>query len=188
MDFATDYLRSSATEFRRMKDLADRALAQVGDQDLHRAPDPESNSLAILVQHIGGNLISRWTDFLTTDGEKPDRNRDGEFIDAGLDRAALLARWEKGWGCLLGTLDALRGDDLARSVTIRGEPHAVVRAIERSLSHTSYHVGQIVYLAKSIRSEGWQTLSIARGDSEAHTRRLRDRFAQESGEGSDVAP
>ena len=150
MTFAEEYLKQAAAEVTRYKTLAERAIAQVSDDDLHHAPDPESNSIAVIVQHIAGNLRSRWTDFLTSDGEKPDRNRDGEFVDRGFGR-----------------------QDLLRTVTIRGEPHSVIRAIERAVSHCSYHCGQIVFLAKAIRSTQWQTLSIARGDSEGYTARLR---------------
>jgi hypothetical protein len=173
MTFAEEYLKQAAAEVTRYKTLAERAIAQVSDDDLHHAPDPESNSIAVIVQHIAGNLRSRWTDFLTSDGEKPDRNRDGEFVDRGLGRQDLLRLWAEGWAPFFATLGELREGDLLRTVTIRGEPHSVIRAIERAVSHCSYHCGQIVFLAKAIRSTQWQTLSIARGDSEGYTARLR---------------
>jgi hypothetical protein len=158
------YLEDVADQFRKTKDLADRALAQVRDEDLFAVLDPESNSLALLVQHMAGNLISRWTDFLTSDGEKPDRDRDAEFVAAeGTTRADLLARWERGWGILFAALAALGEDDLTRTVHIRAEPHSVVRAIGRQLTHQAYHSGQIVLLAKHFASAAWRTLSVPRG-------------------------
>lgn len=161
---ASLYLREVATHLRGLKALAGRALAQVRDEDLTATLDPESNSLAALILHLGGSLRSRWTDFLTTDGEKPDRNRDAEFEpDASISREDLLARWEDGWGRLFATLATLTEEDLARTVTIRAEPHSVVQAIERSLSHAAYHVGQIVFLAKHLAGDRWQTLSVPRG-------------------------
>jgi uncharacterized protein DUF1572 len=161
---ASIYLEDVLDQFRKTKSLADRALAQVRDEDLFVALDPESNSLALLVQHMAGNLISRWSDFLTTDGEKPDRDRDSEFVAGeGTTRAGLLARWEKGWGILFDSLGALGEDDLTRTVFIRAEPHSVVRAIGRQLTHQSYHTGQIVLLAKHFASATWRTLSVPRG-------------------------
>jgi hypothetical protein len=158
------YLDDVADQFRQLKSLVDRALAQVQDDDLFVVLDPESNSLALLVQHMAGNLISRWTDFLTTDGEKPGRDRDSEFlVGEGASRADLLARWETGWGLLFGSLAALTEADLTRTVFIRAEPHSVVRAIGRQLTHQAYHTGQIVLLAKHFASAGWQTLSVPRG-------------------------
>ena len=160
-------LEIARDEFRRMKTLSERALGQVGDDALHRALDPESNSLAVIIQHVGGNLSSRWTDFLTTDGEKPTRNRDREFVERHeLGRKELLEIWEKGWGGALATLDSLRPEDLARTVKIRGEDLEVLEALNRSLTHTAQHVGQIVFLAKHLAGERWTTLSIPRGRSE----------------------
>ncbi|HEY0510884.1 MAG TPA: DUF1572 family protein [Thermoanaerobaculia bacterium] len=158
------YLEDVADQFRKTKDLADRALGQVRDEDLFVTLDPESNSLALLIQHVAGNLISRWTDFLTTDGEKPDRDRDSEFVAReGTTRAELLARWERGWGLLFQSLAALTEADLTRTVFIRAEPHSVVKAIDRQLTHQSYHAGQIVLLAKHFASAHWQNLSVPRG-------------------------
>ncbi|HYU34201.1 MAG TPA: DUF1572 family protein [Thermoanaerobaculia bacterium] len=170
---ASFYLREVAARARSLKDLADKALAQVRDEDLAVALDPESNSLAALILHLGGNLRSRWTDFLTTDGEKPDRNRDAEFEpDASASREVLLARWEDGWGSLLATLSALSEEDLTRTVTIRAEPHNVVQAIERGVTHAAYHVGQIVFLAKHLAGGGWKTLSVPRGGTRAFNEKM----------------
>jgi uncharacterized damage-inducible protein DinB len=158
------YLEDVADQLRSYKQLADRALAQVGDEDLFVILDPESNSLAMLIQHMAGNLISRWTDFLTTDGEKPDRDRDSEFeVRDGKTRADLLAHWEEGWRRLFAALAALTEEDLTRTVTIRAEPHSVIRAIDRQLMHQAYHTGQIVFLAKHLASGQWRNLSVPRG-------------------------
>ena len=161
-----DYLESVRAEFARYQSLGEKALAQVTeDARLHIRLDSESNSLAVLLRHVGGNLASRWTDFLRSDGEKPDRNRDGEFEERPASRAELLEVWGRGFGCLWGTLSSLSSADLSRTVIIRGESQSVVRAIERSLAHTAYHVGQLVFLSKHLSSDRWHTLSIARGKS-----------------------
>ena len=160
------YLRDIGEQFRQLKNLADRALAQVRDEDLFATLDAKSNSLAILIQHMAGNMRSRWTDFLTSDGEKPDRNRDSEFeVAAGTSRADLQARWEEGWRCLFQTLTALSEEDLTLTVLIRAEPHSVIKAINRQLTHYGYHVGQIVFLCKHFASDHWRTLSVPRGRS-----------------------
>src|SRR5215207_4922433 len=165
--FAEHYLDELRSELRKLKVGAERALAQVSDEDLLASLDSEANSLAVLMKHMAGNMLSRWTDFLTTDGEKPDRHRDGEFVvDSGTSRADLFAFWEAGWSRLLDSVDALTPEDLGRSVTIRAEPHTVPRALHRALIHYAYHVGQIVLLAKHWRGEAWQTLSVPRGKSE----------------------
>ena len=161
-DSATLLLRETVSCFRRQKALADRALAQLHAEDWHAALDAESNSIAVIVQHMAGNLRSRWRDFLTTDGEKPDRDRDGEFEDAGLEPAVLLAAWEDGWRVAFDSLDALSATDLSAQVTIRGEPTSVAAAVVRSLDHAAGHVGQLVMLAKHWRGEQWQTLTIPR--------------------------
>lgn len=177
------YLADIRTRFRALKDLADGALSQVTDGEIFHQPDPESNSLAVLLQHMGGNLRSRWTDFLESDGEKPDRDRDGEFVvRSGTSRGDVLQVWENGWRCAFDALDSLRPEDLGRSVRIRGESHTVPEAIHRQLAHAAYHVGQIVYLAKHYRAREWRTLSIPRGESEAFTQRL---AASVRGAGSD---
>ncbi len=161
---ASLYLTDVVDQFRKLKQLGDRALAQVRDEDLFAALDPESNSLAVLIQHMAGNMRSRWTDFLESDGEKPNRDRDSEFeVTTGTTREALLDRWEEGWRCLFQALTALDEEDLGMTVLIRAEPHSVIKAINRQLTHYGYHVGQMVFLAKHFASETWQTLSVPRG-------------------------
>ena len=163
MSAAAAYLDDVRLQFTRLKKLAEDALAQVTDDELSVTLDPESNSLAVIVKHMAGNLRSRFTDFLTSDGEKPDRNRDGEFeIDGTPSREAILADWERGWAVLFEALDALTEDDLLLEVTIRGEPLSVVQALDRQMTHHAYHVGQIVFLAKHFRSSAWRNLSIRR--------------------------
>lgn len=157
------YLNTVRTTFRKQRALAEAALGQVGDADFFRAPSPGSNSLAIIVKHVAGNLKSRWTRFLDTDGEKPDRNRDVEFEDEpGQTRLELMERWDQGWSILFETIDGLAADDLLRSVTIRNEPHRVVEAITRQIDHYANHVGQIVYLSKHFAGDQWATLSTPR--------------------------
>lgn len=169
------YLEDTAALFRRQKRLADRAMAQIDDEAFFALLDAEANSVAVLVKHMAGNMRSRWTDFLTSDGEKPDRNRDSEFvIEPGQDRAWLLARWEEGWQILLDTIDSLTAADLGRTVTIRSEPHSVLKAINRQLDHYSYHTGQIVLLCKHYAPE-WRTLSIPKGGSAAFNDKMQSR-------------
>jgi len=159
-------LADTLLTFQRQRELAERALAQVSDDDFFRTIDAESNSVAILVKHIGGNLVSRWTDFLTTDGEKPTRNRDGEFVvTANAQRAAIMSLWNDGWLALISTFGQLRADDLTATVSIRGEAMTALAAMHRALAHISQHVGQIVLLAKHYRSADWKSLSIPRGQS-----------------------
>jgi uncharacterized damage-inducible protein DinB len=162
-----------AREFQKTRLLADRAIAQLSDDQLHIRLDDEANSVAVLMQHMAGNMRSRWTDFLTSDGEKPWRQRDAEFDPPLLTRAELLASWENGWGTLFGALDGLTDDDLARTVTIRGEAQAVLSALARQLVHYAGHAYQIVLLAKHLQGPAWTTLSIARGQSSAYTDVLR---------------
>jgi hypothetical protein len=157
------YLDDVIAQFRKMRKLAEEAIAQVSDDDLLVSLDREANSLAVIMKHMAGNLRSRFTDFLTTDGEKPDRNRDGEFeIEGRPRRAAIMADWESGWACLFETLGTLTPDALLREVYIRGEAHSVLQALNRQLTHHAYHVGQIVFLAKHLRSAEWKTLSLPR--------------------------
>lgn len=163
---ADTYLESALREFRRYKSLADRAMAQIDDDVFFAMLDPEANSIAVLVKHMAGNMRSRWRDFLTSDGEKPDRDRDSEFIITPEDtRPNLMARWEEGWRMLFAALEPLAGTDLMRTVAIRGEPHTIFDATNRQVAHYAYHVGQIVFLAKHARSREWQSLSILRGQS-----------------------
>jgi hypothetical protein len=166
VDLATDWLTDARREFEKYRRMAERAIAQVPAPRWSARLDPEANSIALVMKHMAGNMRSRWTDFLTADGEKPDRNRDTEFEDAPDDDAASIrARWDAGWACLFATLDALSPADLGRTVAIRGEPHTVAQAIQRQLTHYAYHVGQIVLLAKHEAGPAWKTLSIARGKS-----------------------
>jgi Protein of unknown function (DUF1572) len=165
-NFDNDWLVDVRVQFERMKRLAEGALAQAGDDQLNVALDAESNSLAVIAKHMAGNLRSRFTDFLTTDGEKPGRNRDDEFVDTFGSRAELLDAWERGWACLLQALKGVKPEDLEKTVLIRGEPHSVPMALERSLGHTCYHIGQIVQIARIHAGDKWKTLTIPRGGSE----------------------
>ena len=166
-DFATHYLDEIRRQLRGHKRMAESAMTQLDDQQFFTTIDPESNSVAILVKHIAGNARSRFTDFLTTDGEKPDRFRDREFeMTAETTRAEVLRWWEEGWSIIFTTLDSLKPEDIQRTITIRQEPHTVVQALNRALAHYAQHIGQIVFLAKHLRSEQWKTLSIPRGESE----------------------
>jgi hypothetical protein len=172
LTFTTSYIRDSLDLFRYYKKLAERAMDQVTDEQLFITADDESNSIAIVVKHMAGNMRSRWTDFLTTDGEKPDRNRDSEFIDPPPGRRALLEAWEDGWNRVFQAIEPLSDEDLGRTVTIRGEAHSVMQAINRQLAHYSYHVGQIVMLAKHFAHDRWQSLSVPRNRSQEFNQRV----------------
>jgi uncharacterized damage-inducible protein DinB len=172
LQFTTSYVEDSTTIFRYYKKLVERALQQLTDEQLFAVLDEEMNSIAVIVKHMSGNMRSRWTDFLTSDGEKPGRDRDEEFSNPPATRQALLEMWEDGWRRLLGTLESLSDADLGRTITIRGEPHSVMQAINRQVAHYSYHCGQIVFLAKHLAGDGWQTLSIPRGKSTDFTKRV----------------
>lgn len=163
--FIENYKTDVLEAFRNYKKLAERAIEQVSEDEYFRAIDEESNSIAVIVKHIGGNLRSRWTDFLTSDGEKADRRRDSEFVTDADTRESLNGLWETGWNALTGTLESLKTEDFSRTVQIRGEDFSVAKAINRSLAHTAYHVGQIAFLAKHFRSRDWKSLSIPRGQS-----------------------
>lgn len=153
-------------------------MGQLEDQALVWSPNEESNSISVIVKHLWGNMLSRWTDFLTTDGEKPWRQRDAEFDNDLADRAGILAKWEEGWECLFNALGSITDDDLERIIYIRNEGHSVLEAINRQIAHYGYHVGQIVYLAKLIKNEGWKTLSIPRNRSGEYNA---GKFAQDKG-------
>jgi len=172
LQFTTSYIDDALAVFRYYKKLSERAMEQLQDAQLFEVLDGEMNSIAIIVKHMAGNMRSRWTDFLTSDGEKPDRNRDTEFTDPPATRAALMELWEQGWNCLFGALEPLSDADLARTITIRGERHSAMQAINRQVAHYSYHCGQIVFLAKHFRSEQWKTLSVPRGKSTDFTKRV----------------
>jgi len=160
------YIDDCVLQLRKLRKQADRAIAQVDDETFFATLDPEANSIALLMKHMAGNMRSRWTDFLTTDGEKPTRYRDQEFEVGGSDsRESLTEAWDGAWGLTLETISALQPEDLEKTVTIRGEPHGVLEAIQRQLTHYAAHVGQIVLLAKHYAGPNWQTLSIPRGKS-----------------------
>jgi len=189
MSTGSEYLRDLTQRFTDLKAFADRAVAQIPDEGLWVTLDPESNSIGILMRHLAGNMRSRWRDFLTTDGEKPDRHRDGEFeVPPEPSRAALLADWESAWTLLFSELGRLTPADLDRSVTARHEPMSVVSAVNRQFGHAAGHIGQIVLLAKHLQSGRWQTLSIPRGQSEAFNEKMRQKFqAPPAGERSPKA-
>jgi hypothetical protein len=165
MTIEKSFLQSAIKRLSYYKELGDKTFAQLTDADFHYQPNEASNSIAIIVQHTSGNMLSRWTDFLTSDGEKEWRNRDTEFEEQHLSKEQLIELWEKGWQCLLDALNALTEDDLLKTIYIRSEGLLVVDAINRQLAHYPYHVGQIIYVAKIIISNNWQNLSIAKGNS-----------------------
>ena len=170
------YLEDALRTFRNYKTLAERALAQISDEDFFRTIDEESNSIAINIKHMAGNMLSRWTDFLTTDGEKLERNRDMEFVMLPeTTKEEMLAYWEKGWKVTLEAIESLTPDDLMRTITIRGQDHTVVQAIDRQMAHYAYHVGQIVYLAKHFKSSEWKSLSVPKNKSAELNAKLQNR-------------
>lgn len=168
-DLAAYYLEEIRRQFRGHKRMGEAAMAQLEDKDFFTTIDPESNSVAVVVKHIAGNARSRFSDFLTTDGEKPDRFRDREFeISTTTSRGEIMRWWEEGWEQVFAAIDSLKPEDVMRTVTIRQEPHTVMQALNRSLAHYAQHIGQIVFLAKHLRSSNWKTLSIPRGKSEEY--------------------
>lgn len=167
MNFEKHYLENTIGVFKNYKTLAEKSFAQLSnDKNFHYTPDSESNSIAVIVKHLSGNMISRWTDFLTTDGEKPYRKRDAEFIDTSETREQLMQLWEKGWKLFLNTLYSLTSDDLMKTVTIRGEALTVTQALNRQTAHYAYHIGQIVFIAKHIKNTEWKSLSIPKNKSD----------------------
>lgn len=175
---AIQYLKSADRQFRYYKKLGDDAISQLQDEELSWQPNEESNSIAIIVKHMWGNMLSRWTDFLTTDGEKPWRQRDAEFENDLNDRTTILKRWEEGWQCLFNALNSITDEDLERIIYIRNEGHTILEAINRQIAHYSYHVGQIVYIAKMVKNNAWKSLSIPRNKSKEYNN---DKFAQKKG-------
>jgi hypothetical protein len=168
-DAATHYLEEARRQMRGHKRLAESAMGQLEDADFFVALDAEANSIAILVKHMTGNMRSRFTNFLTSDGEKPNRFRDQEFeLSADATRADVMKMWEEGWACVFSALESLKADDVMSTVTIRGEAHTVLQAVNRQIAHYAYHAGQIVFLAKHLRSSEWKTLSIPRKKSEEY--------------------
>jgi Protein of unknown function (DUF1572) len=172
LEFTTSYIADALSLFRYYKQHAERAIQQAKDDQLFTILDLEANSIAIIVKHMAGNMRSRWTDFLTTDGEKPNRDRDSEFVNPPATRQALLAVWDDGWKRLFAAVEPLTDADLGRTVTIRGEAHSVLQAINRQLGHNSYHVGQIVLLAKHFASAHWQSLTVPRNQSAEFNRKV----------------
>ncbi|WP_264737989.1 DUF1572 domain-containing protein [Cytobacillus firmus] len=166
MSLGTNYLMIVKKRFQAVKELGDITIQRLSMEDLNWACNEESNSTAVIIRHMSGNMVSRWTDFLTSDGEKPYRNRDEEFSTAAASKDELILIWEKGWKVLFSALDCLKEQDLLKNITIRGESHLVMDAIERQMAHYSYHVGQIVYIGKLIKNGEWESLSIPRGKSD----------------------
>jgi len=180
-DIGAAYLEDALGNFRSYKKLGEEALAQTRDEDVFRLIDPDANSIAILIRHMAGNMRSRWTDFLTSDGEKPDRHRDREFeIDPGTTRADVMKWWSDGWQCVFDAVSPLNSDDLARRVFIAGREHTAMRAISRQLLHYAGHVNQIVLLAKHFRGPEWKSLSIPKGQSETFARQFEQKHAARS--------
>jgi len=173
LEFTTSYLTDSLGVLRYYRGLAERAMVQLTDEQLVAVQDEESNSIAVIVKHITGNMQSRFTDFLTSDGEKPDRRRDQEFTDPPETSEGLTVAWDAGWACVFRALEPLDEDDLTKTVTIRGEAHSVMQAINRQVAHYAYHCGQIVFLAKHLKAGEWKALTVGRGQSEEFNRRVR---------------
>ena len=171
------YIDEAFRSLRGHKRLADDSIAQLSDEQFFAVPDAESNSVAVIVKHMAGNMRSRFTDFLTTDGEKPDRNRDQEFLIASdATRAQILAAWEQGWHLVFEALNGINPQDLERTITIRAEPHTVLQAINRQAAHSAYHVGQITYLAKHWKGAEWKTLSVPKGQSEQFNSKMMEKY------------
>ncbi len=170
--FTTSYLEDSVSLFRHYKKMAEAAIEQVTDEQLFATLDEEMNSIAIIVKHMVGNMRSRWTDFLTSDGEKPNRDRDTEFVEPASSRQALMKAWEEGWHYIFAALEPLTEADIGRTVTIRGEAHSVMQAINRQIAHYTYHCGQIVFLAKHFRGRDWKSLSVPRNRSAEFNRKV----------------
>ena len=171
-DLGQAVIDGAVASFRANKGWADKAIAQVSDKQLHIALDPNTNSIAVIMKHVAGNLLSRWTDFLTTDGEKPWRNRDDEFVDNFTTREEINVYWNSGWQRLFDSLESLSPEDSNKAVTIRGESHSVPLAIARSLAHSCYHVGQIMLIARVLAGDKWTTITIPRGGSASFNRRI----------------
>ncbi|GIN93631.1 hypothetical protein J22TS1_46820 [Siminovitchia terrae] len=168
MNFGNEYLKVVLDRFKSVKDLGDKTINQLSEDDIHWHLNEASNSVAVIANHLGGNMVSRWSDFLVSDGEKSYRNRDQEFEDDISSKQEMIAVWEKGWNTLFATLNSLEDQDLLKSVYIRGESHTVLEAIERQMAHYAYHIGQIVYIGKQIKGENWESLSIPKGKSKEY--------------------
>jgi hypothetical protein len=179
-DISNAYLDDLFRSLRGHKRLADNAIAQLNDEQFFAAPNPEDNSVAIIVKHVAGNLRSRFTDFLTSDGEKPDRHRDEEFEVTDATRAQIMNWWEQHWQLLFETVNTLQPDDLERTITIRAQPHSVLQALNRSMTHLAYHTGQIVWLSKHWKGTAWQSLSIPKGQSEKVNAEMVEKYKAQS--------
>lgn len=179
LSIGSEYLLAVKKRFESMKALGDKTFNQLSEEDIHWTLNEESNSIAIIGKHMSGNMISRWTDFLTSDGEKLNRNRDSEFEDNNITKRNLQSMWENGWHVLMKALNELKEEDLLKIVYIRGEDHSVIEAIERQLAHQSYHVGQIVYIGKLIKNKEWKNLSIPKGKSDDYLRQMLEQNASE---------
>jgi hypothetical protein len=174
LKFTTSHVEDSLSLFHHYKRTAEAAMEQLTDEQLVAVLDPEMNSIASIVKHMAGNMRSRWTDFLTTDGEKPDRHRDREFEEPPAERKELMNLWESGWSCLFAALEPLGPADLNRTITIRGEAHSVMQAINRQIAHYAYHCGQIVFLAKHLQHSQWKSVSVRRGQSAEYNQQVAD--------------
>ncbi len=168
MSIEKHFLENTIGVFKNYRNLAEKSFEQLKESDFYYSPDSESNSIAVIIKHVSGNMISRWTDFLTTDGEKPNRNRDGEFVIGSETHEQLIHSWNRGWEVFMNTLNSLTEDDLMKTVTIRGEGLTVVQALTRQTAHYAYHIGQIVFLAKHIKKSEWKSLSIPKNKSTEH--------------------
>ncbi|KEF38579.1 Protein of unknown function (DUF1572) [Schinkia azotoformans MEV2011] len=175
MNIGNEYLKFVIERFKSVKSLGDKTINQLSEEEIHWSYNTESNSIAVIVKHISGNMISRWTDFLTSDGEKENRNRDDEFIDDISSKSELTIVWEKSWKVLIDTLADLNEQDLLKYIHIRGERHLVLEAIERQMAHYAYHVGQMVYIGKQVKDNKWQSLSIPKGKSEEYLKQMLDK-------------
>ncbi|MGR3762816.1 DUF1572 family protein [Rossellomorea sp. NS-SX7] len=175
MNIGSEYLKIVMERFKSVKSLGDKTISQLSEEDLFWMYNSESNSAAVIVKHMNGNMVSRWTDFLTSDGEKDFRKRDNEFINDLESKSDMLLVWEKGWKTLFDALTGLTEQDLLKTITIRGERHLVMDAIERQLAHYAYHVGQLVYIGKQVKDDHWQSLSIPKGESEAYLKEMLDK-------------
>lgn len=167
------FLSSAIKRLKYYKDLGDKTFAQLSDRDFHFAPAEECNSIAVIIQHMHGNMLSRWTNFLTSDGEKEWRTRDAEFEEQDLSKQQLIALWEEGWKCFLDALQSLSVTDLEKTIYIRTEPLSVVDAFNRQFAHYPYHVGQIIYIGKMIKNKDWESLSIPKGESAAYNKKMK---------------
>ena len=172
MTLEIEYLKAIQRRFKSVKSLGDKTIQQLSNDDIHWTLNDSSNNVAVIVKHVSGNMVSRWSDFLTSDGEKPNRNREQEFEDTLSSKQELLITWEKGWAILFDALSNLGSQDLLTTVYIRGESHTVLEAIERQLAHYAYHIGQLVFIGKQIKGESWGSLSIPKGQSEEYLQQI----------------